>query len=104
MFRQEITVHYVDGGSENVVLTQWSIGQFGQWAARQKLPYDAQNPGAMAVVMLRFQAYAEIHRDPAKTRPAFDKWDATVLEVSAEGDIEEVDPTPGVTSAEQLAS
>jgi hypothetical protein len=46
----------------------------------------------MAVTMLRFQAFAELHRDPGTKRPTFDAWDLTVAEVEPE-ESPEVDPT-----------
>lgn len=93
MYQQKATVSFIDGTEKSVVLTQWSMGQFAQWSARQGLTVDLGNPGLMGVVMMRYQAYCELHRDPNAPRPSFDKWDMTVSEVDPEGDDEPVDPT-----------
>jgi hypothetical protein len=96
MYAQKVVVHFADGSEKDVTLTQWSMGQFGQWAARQGLKVDLSEPGLMGVVMLRFQAFAELHRDPNMPRVSFDKWDLTVLEVEPSEESAEVDPTqPG---------
>jgi hypothetical protein len=93
VYQQKVLVHYADGTTAPVVLTQWAMGQFAQWSARQGLAVDLSNPGLMGVVMMRYQAYCELHRDPSKPRPSFEKWDMTVSEVEPEGDDEPVDPT-----------
>jgi hypothetical protein len=99
MFAQKVTVHYSDGTSKDVTLTQWSIGQFAQYAQNKGWTIDPRNPGLLSVTMLRFQAYAELHRDPATPRAQFDKWDATVAEVEPEeGSDGTVDPTPPIPS------
>jgi hypothetical protein len=95
MYSQQALVRFVDGSERTVTLTQWSVGQFAQWSARQGLKVDLEDPGLLGVVMVRFQAYAELHRDPTAVRPSFDKWDLTVSEVEPSGE-REVDPTqPG---------
>ena len=100
MFRQRVTVHYVDGTITEVTLTQWSIGQFSQYAAAKGWKVDPHNPGLLAVTMLRFQAFAELHRDPQKPKVPFDRWDMTVDEVTgSEEDTGEVDPTEPALSA-----
>jgi hypothetical protein len=102
VYAQRVTVHYVDGTRADLTLTQWSIGQFGLWAARQGLKADMSSPGLLAITMLRFQAWAELHRTPrpgAGARPSFDTWDATVAEVEPEGSAE-VDPTQPAPSAD----
>ena len=91
MYQQKAVVHFVDDTSKDVVLTQWSMGQFAQWASRQGLKVDINDPGLMGVVMMRYQAFCELHRDAA-TVPSFDKWDRTVAEVEPEVS-EPVDPT-----------
>lgn len=93
MYQQRVAIRYTDGTEREAVLTQWSMGQFAQWATRQGLTVDTSNPGLMGVVMLRYQAYCEQHRDPTVARPAFDKWDLTVAEVDPLGVDEPVDPT-----------
>jgi hypothetical protein len=95
MFSQKVTVRFLDGTEKDVTLTQWSIGQFAQYAQNKGWSMDPQNPGLLAITMLRFQAFAELHRDPTAARPAFDKWDFTVAEVEPQED-SGVDPTqPG---------
>lgn len=98
MYQQKVAVHYADGTATETTLTQWSMGQFAQWASRQGIAFDTDNPGLVGVVMMRYQAYCEIHRDPTKPRASFDKWDATVNEVDPLEDAEPVDPTQPGTS------
>jgi hypothetical protein len=94
MFAQKVAIHFVDGTEKSVTLTQWSIGQFAQYAQNKGWNIDPQNPGLLAVTMLRFQAFAELHRDPNKPKVQFDKWDMTVSEVEPEeGNDGAVDPT-----------
>lgn len=100
MYAQKVSINFVDGTSKEAVLTQWSMGQFAQWAARAGLQVDIQNPGLMGVVMLRYQAYCELHRDPTVARPSFEKWDFTVQEVEPVTDVEPVDPTQPAPSAD----
>ena len=75
MLAQKATIHYSDGTSTDVVLTQWSIGQFAQYAQSKGWKVDPSTPGLLGVVMVRYQSYCELHRDPTKARPAFDRWD-----------------------------
>jgi len=98
VYAQQVKVFFADGTEKDVVLSQWSMGQFAQWAARNSLTVDIQNPGLLGVVMLRYQAYCELHRDPTVARPAFEKWDFTVLEVEPVNEAEPVDPTQPVPS------
>jgi hypothetical protein len=93
MLAQKVTIHYVDGTDTQVTLTQWSMGQFAQYGQSKGWTIDMQKPGLLAVVMLRYQAYCELHRDPTKPRAQFDRWDMTVAEVEPEGEPEAVDPT-----------
>jgi hypothetical protein len=93
VFHQAVVVHYQDGTTKEATLSQWSIGQFAQWSSRQNLQVDIESPGLMGVVMLRYQAYCELHRDPTGPRPTFEKWDMTVVEVEALEGAEQVDPT-----------
>lgn len=97
MYQQNVTVHYIDGSSKEVVLTQWSMGQFAQWSARQGLSINTGDPGLMGLVMMRYQAYCELHRDGGAT-PSFDKWDRTVAEVDPVGEPDAVDPTQTAAS------
>jgi hypothetical protein len=100
MFAQPVTVTYLDGTAQDVTLTQWSIGQFGQYAQSRGWAIDPSSPGLMAITMLRFQAYVEVHRDPGTIKPSFDKWDQTVVDVSpVEGASGEVDPTQTAVTA-----
>jgi hypothetical protein len=99
MFQQKVTVHYRDGSDKDLLLTQWSIGQFAQWASRQKLDVDPDNPGMMAIVMLRYQAYAELMRDETGAKPSWAVWDNTVDEVEPE-EQEAADPTQTAPSAD----
>jgi hypothetical protein len=97
VFAQKVAITFVDGTSKDVVLSQWSIGQFAQWAARQGLAVDVGAPGLLGVVMLRYQAYCELHRDPSTPRASFDRWDMTVDSVDPE-EPEAVDPTEAAPS------
>lgn len=98
MFQQKVTVHFGDGTEKDLTLTQWSMGQFGQYASKQGWKVSMQDPGLLAVVMLRYQAYCELHRDPTQPRPQFDKWDMTVDEVNPAEEPEQVDPTLAAVS------
>jgi hypothetical protein len=101
VYAQQVTVHYLDGTETGVTLTQWSIGQFGLWCARQGIKADMGNPGLLAITMLRFQAWAEVFRAPGSTRVAFETWDATVDTVDpVEGTDAEVDPTRPAVSGD----
>jgi hypothetical protein len=92
VFAQRVTVHFTDGSTREVTLTQWSIGQFAQYAQNKGWNIDPNSPGLLSITMLRFQAYAELHRDPNTARPTFDKWDLTVAEVEPVGE-SDVSPT-----------
>lgn len=96
MFVQKVKVTYVDGTVSEVTLDQWSIGQWAQYATRQGLKMDIEKPGILAVLMLRFQAWAQQYRE-ASTKPGFDVWDKTVVEVTPEEEPEEADPTQTAT-------
>jgi len=94
MFAQPVTVTYTDGTVKDVTLTQWSIGQFAQFAQSRGWTIDPASPGLLAITMLRYQAFCEIHRSPDTPKPAFDRWDQTVAEVSpVEGTDSTVFPT-----------
>lgn len=96
MFTQRVTVHYVDGTTHELVLDQWSIGQFAAYATKMGWQMDMEKPGILAVLMLRIQAWAQLHRDPAMPRPQFEAWDRTVSEVEPTEESEQVDPTQPV--------
>jgi hypothetical protein len=93
MYAQKVVVHFADGTSKDAVLTQWSLGQFAQFAQSKGWTVDPQSPGLLAVTMLRYQAYCELHRDPSVARPTFDRWDLTVSEVEPAEEPSQVDPT-----------
>ena len=93
MYQQRVTVTFVDETSKEVTLTQWGMSVFAQYANKQGWNVDLQKPGLMAVVLLRYQAYAEMHRDPQGARPTFERWDMTVADVSPLEEPAEVDPT-----------
>lgn len=95
MMRMPVTVTYRDGSVKEVVASQWSIGQFAMWASKKGYTVDLGAPGAMGIVMLRYQAYAEIQRD-AGVATAFEAWDKTVEDVSPD-EVETVDPTQTAT-------
>lgn len=97
MFTQPVTITYSDGTTEEVILDQWSIGEFGMWCASKGIKFDAANPGIMAVTMLRYQAYAQAHRGQTKQVPAYAAWNATVASVDAMEAESALDPTPAAT-------
>ena len=99
MFKQRVQVHFQDGTETEVVLTQWSISQWAVYSSNKGYKQNMQDPGMMAVTMLRYQAYATMHRDPKATRPSFELWDLTVDEVAPIQEPEEVDPTQQTLSA-----
>jgi hypothetical protein len=98
MFEQRVAVHYRDGTEKEAVLTQWSVGQFGQWSMRQGFNIDPANPGLASILMLRFQAFAELHRGVNGATPSFPTWDLTVTEVEPLDEEQEADPTQTGTS------
>lgn len=98
MYTQRALITYTDGTEKEVTLTQWAMGQWAQWAQSKGWSIDMQNPGLLAVVMLRYQAYCELHRDPTVPRPQFDRWDFTVASVDPVEDPETADPTEAATS------
>ena len=94
MMRQALTVTFRDGTVKDVTATQWSLGRFAEYAGRKGITVDLANPGLQGLLMLRYQAFAELHRTTdGKASPSFDRWDATVDEVTPV-DAEKVDPTP----------
>lgn len=96
MFQQRVTVTYLDGTTAEATLDQYSISQFANFCASKGLKFDASNPGLMAVTMLRFQAWAQIHRGQTGATPSYTVWDQSVASVDAVEDPQPVDPTgPG---------
>ena len=98
MLAQRVEVTYRDASTTTTTLTQWSMAQFSAHCQAKGWVFDLASPGLLSVVMLRFQAWCELHRDPGP-RPAFDAWDATVDSVDPIEDPAPVDPTPPATSA-----
>ena len=82
---QAVTVHFVDGHTEDLRITQYEIGQFDMWALRQGLTPSNGTAAiqAMPIVFMRFGAYIAAHRLSPAGRPKFDAWDETVVEVEA---------------------
>lgn len=93
MFSQRVAVHYLDGRTEEVTVDQWSLSRFAVHAQAKGWKVDPSAPGLMAVTMLRFQAWATLHRGVETAKPSFDAWDNTVTEVEPLDDAEPVDPT-----------
>lgn len=92
MSRYPLAVAYRDGSTVEVGCDQYSIGVWERWAAKSGLRQSMNDPGPLAFTQLRVMAWAELMRD-AKTKVAFEVWDATVSEVSPTGPGEPVDPT-----------
>lgn len=90
---QKLTVNFLDGTVKEVVATQWSMGQWAVFCSRQGIKFDLEDPGLLMLVMLRYQAWAEIHRvkGAGTVVPSFDVWDMTVDEVTT---VESVDVFP----------
>lgn len=96
MFQQNVTITYVDGTQEQVTLDQWSIGEFANFCSAKGLAFDAQAPGLMAITMLRFQAWAQVHRGQKGNTPSYTAWNTTVASVEGD-DAVKVDPTEAGT-------
>lgn len=94
MFRQTLRVHFNDGTTSEVTVTQWAMSRASLHAA-QKWGINDPELGIMALPLLRYMAFAELHRDPTKPAASFDRWDLTVDEVEdvTAGDPTDVDPT-----------
>lgn len=95
MMRQTVTVHYLDGHTEPAEITQYDLRVFEDWATRRGL--GPSKPGRalvqeMPVTFLRVGAWSALFRG-ASSKPAFDTWDPTVIEVEVL-DTEAPDPTP----------
>ena len=96
MMRQDLIVHYADGTTKEVTATQWSLGRFAEYSGRKGIKVDLSNPGIAGLLMIRYQAFAELHRvkQNGQAQPSFDVWDATVDEVEPVEQETAVDPTP----------
>lgn len=94
-----VQIVFRNGTTKDLVCTQWSLSQFAVHAMAKGWQIDLEQSGLMAVTMLRYQAWAEMHRD-AKTRPSFETWDSTVDEVNPTKQTADVaPPTLPATSA-----
>jgi hypothetical protein len=95
MDTQKVAVNYTDGTTKEVVLTQWAMSQWAVYCSRNGIHFDAKNPGLLALTMMRYQAWAEMHRamGPNTIAPKYETWDFTVNSVDAIGEPEEVFPT-----------
>jgi len=100
MFTTKVNVTYRDGSVTTTTLTQWSMAQFGTHCQMKGWSFDLTNPGLLGVQMLRYQAWAELHRDPGTPRPAFDAWDLTVDSVEPVEEPAVADPTQTATSGD----
>lgn len=100
MMNQRVTVRFTDGTETEQFITQYEMGQFDMWVARQGLtPANGTNAiQAMPIVFMRYGAYIATFRGSPAGRPKFDAWDETVLEVDTE-DTEPLDPTETATPA-----
>ena len=99
MFQQRAHVHYLDGTTETVTLTQWAIGQFDMWAMKRGWSPSRADRALIQerpILFLRFAAWATLFRD-APTKTGFDEWDRTVVEVETE-DADASGPTHGPTA------
>lgn len=95
METQRAIIEYRDGTQAEVTLTQWSIGQWAVFCARQRIKFDPEDPGLLMLVMLRYQSWAELHRSKGSGTivPSFDAWDMTVDEIDLPDEPDEVFPT-----------
>ena len=95
MMQQRVTVHYLDGHTEEAVITQYDVGQFDRWAARNGFSPSKAGRVLMQelpILFLRFGAWSALFRSVTTGKPSFDSWDPTVVEVEAEDDAKP-DPT-----------
>lgn len=98
---QRAIVVYLDGTKVETTLTQWSLSQWAVFCARQKIPFNMEDPGLLALTMTRYAAWAEIHRNRGAGAivPTFDTWDMTVDEVETPDEPDPVFPTQPEASA-----
>lgn len=100
MFQATLEVTYRDRTTRTVTVDQWAMAQYARYTRAHGYTVDPGNPGMDAIEMVRFWAWAELHRDPNTVRPSFDTWDQTVADVSQVDDVgEPVDPTGPVSLA-----
>jgi hypothetical protein len=84
VIRLPLRVHHRDGSVTDVSATQYSLGAWATYCAKQGIVMDPENPGILAVVQLRYMAWAELSRDdgPRGGKPVgFAAWDTGVDEV-----------------------
>lgn len=93
MEMQKVVVKYRDGSEAFTHLTQYSLSQFAVYAQSKGWSLDIENPGLIGIIMIRFQAWAELFSDPSSPRPGFEKWDTTVTAVEPVEGPKPVDPT-----------
>lgn len=103
MISMDAVVHYLDGSSEQVSLTQYELGEFDRWARRHK--YYPSAPGRMLfqempILWLRVGAWIAVNRGQ-KVTVDFDAWNPTVIEVELVN-TESPDPTQTDTQDEPL--
>ncbi len=99
MYSQRLAVVYADGTQTEVTVTQWAFAQWAAYASGKGFKFDLSNVAAdpLALLMIRYQAYAQLHRDPGTPRPKFEVWDVTVDDVSPVGEAQPADPTETAT-------
>ena len=83
MYSQQVTISFRDGSTKDTTVTQWAMSQWALYALSRGWKVDVESPGLIAIVMLRYQAWAELHRDVNGARPSFEVWDGTVDSVDA---------------------
>lgn len=93
MDMQKVVIKYRDESEAFTYLTQYSLSQFAIYCQKNGLEFSLKDRGLMGIVMLRYQAWAELFSDPKSPRPSFEAWDQTVLEVTPEDKPVAVDPT-----------
>lgn len=101
MQMQRAIVRYRDGHEQETTLTQYGLSQFALWSQRNGITFDVRNnkDALMGIAMLRYQCYAELFFDhTSKTRPTFEVWDQTVIEVETISEQKMADPTQADTS------
>ena len=93
-----MSVKYRDDTEAFTYLTQYSLSQFAIYCQMKGWEFNAEKPGLLGILMIRFQAWAEMFSDVSQPRPAFEKWDSTVLSVDPVGKPESPDPTQRAAS------
>lgn len=100
MIRGSAEIQYGDGTAITVPITQYGIGRWAGYCAVKGYDFDPQNPGVMAVLQMRYMAWAEYQRT-VPTQISFDAWDKTVDNVIIETPPDDVNPTQAAVSAAQ---